>query len=70
MQLDILMSNFVRDYIATQQRAIYNWYKSCHSDTKVVDIYSPQWQERVTSWYKWFVDNVGTAYLPIDIVKS
>lgn len=56
--------------VATQQKAVYNWYESRHSDDEVVDIYSPQWQERITTWYNWFVDNFGSTELPMETVKS
>jgi hypothetical protein len=73
MQADILNSKFIdRDdgCVATQQKAVYNWYESRHSDDEVVDIYSPQWQERINSWYKWFSDTFGTKPVPKETVKS
>jgi len=33
----------------TQQKAVYNWYESSHETDDVVDIYSPEWQKRITS---------------------
>jgi hypothetical protein len=45
--------------VTTQQKAIYNWYETCHSDDDVVDIYSPEWHERITSWHAWFVETHG-----------
>jgi hypothetical protein len=73
MQTDGQTSNFTdRDNscIATQQKAVYNWYESRHSDDGVVDIYSPQWQERITNWYNWYIENFGSEEVPMKTVKS
>ena len=40
--------------VATHQKAVYNWYETHHSDDEVVDIYSPEWQERIKSWHALF----------------
>jgi hypothetical protein len=36
--------------VASHQKAVYNWYEMHHSDEDVVEIYSPEWQQRITSW--------------------
>jgi len=69
MPADLADSGFVDGddrYIATQQKAIYTWYESRHSDEEVVDIYSPEWQNRVNEWY----NNLDTNQLPTETVKS
>jgi len=43
--------------IATQQRAVYNYHESLNSD-EIIDIYSPEWQQRIASWHDWFKASV------------
>jgi len=66
MPTDPADTGFVDSYIATQQKAVYTWYESRHSDEEVVDIYSPEWQNRVNDWY----NNLDTNQRPTETVKS
>jgi hypothetical protein len=56
--------------VAKQQRAVYNYYESQHSDNEVVDIYSSEWKERITSWHKMFAQAYGTKHARKDVVKT
>jgi hypothetical protein len=55
--------------VITQQKAVYNWHETHHSDDNVIDIYSPEWQERIASWHTWYIDTHGTDHEHSETVK-
>ena len=55
--------------VATNQKAVYDWYETHHSDDDVVDIYSPEWQQRVTSWHKLLVRTHGPKHVYVKLVE-
>jgi len=56
--------------VATQQKAVYNWYELHHSKEDVVDIYSLEWQRRITAWHDWFAKTYGTNHMNMDTAIS
>lgn len=74
MQSDLHISGTINEtndnYVATQQKVVYKWYESQHSDDEVVTIYSSEWQKRITSWYEHFVKTYGTKNVAKDIVMT
>jgi len=56
--------------VATQQKVVSNWYESHHSKEEVVDIYSLEWQQRITAWREWFAKTYGTIHANIDTAKA
>lgn len=58
-----------RNCVATQQKAVYNWYEARHGDDHIGDIYSPEWQERIASWHTWFIDMHGIDHDHSETVK-
>lgn len=55
--------------VAAQQKAVYNWHETRHSDEDVVDIYSPEWQQRITLWHTRFVEEYGTEHVHSETLK-
>jgi len=56
--------------VSKKQREVYDWYEKCHSDDEVVDIYSPEWQQRITSWYNWLTTTTGTKDVHVNVVEG
>jgi hypothetical protein len=55
--------------VTTHQKAVYDWYETRHSDDDVVDIYSPEWQQRVTSWHALLVETHGPKHVHVKLVE-
>lgn len=43
-----------------KQREVYRWYDSRYSD-EALDIYSPEWRDRITDWHEHAVRHTATA---------
>jgi len=56
--------------VSKKQREVYDWYERCHSDDEVVDIYSPEWQQRITSWYNWLTTTTGTRDVHVNVIEG
>jgi hypothetical protein len=49
--------------VESHQKAVYLWYEAHHNDDEVVDIYSPEWQERITIWHTMLVAQYGSKHV-------
>jgi hypothetical protein len=47
-------SGNIDSYVAKQQMAVYNYHESRYEDEDMVDIYSLEWRQRITSWVELF----------------
>src|SRR5437762_8043294 len=56
--------NEVRDNeIAACQKDVYRWFEQ-HVHNNPVDIYSPNWERRISSWHDWVRGTYGSAHAP------
>jgi len=62
--------NGKRDHcVSKHQKAVYDWNESCHSDDDVVDIFSSEWQTRLTDWHSLLVKTYGSKHVHLDLSK-
>jgi len=62
------MSRNAQDRQREVQRSVYDWYEMNSNDREVVDIYSPEWEKRMTDWQDWLFQNGYSIAVSPDMI--